>query len=108
MPGYGPTVTIAHPPDGVYTTANPLNFTAGQTPADGTMDSDTRMMAYQIDSNPPVALQFTTSSGGTSNWSLPNLTNADCPNTNTTYTLTVYAWNANGSGTAHSTFYRGT
>lgn len=100
-PGAGPWARIHHPPDHTPVTfiGDPLSILAN-----GAMSKTTAEMAYQIDGGPLTVFPIDPPTGS---WSLPTLTDADCPVTDAWYVLTVYAWDEDGNvGLAHSTFQR--
>jgi hypothetical protein len=98
---YAPTISIIRPKNGdanVDLSGNPN--------ANGTAAANTTMMAYQIDSNPPVTLTFTAGGGGAqATWTL-DLVAAGCTAVNTWYTLTIFAWSPTGQNSVSSTFQR--
>jgi hypothetical protein len=94
-------VTITNPGD---TKSVAFSGTPPATPANGTMDTSTVGMSYQIDGNLPISFPINPPTGM---WDVPVLTEGDCPTATTWYTLTVYAFDKDGNmGVAQSTFQR--
>jgi hypothetical protein len=98
--GYG--LTINPPaPDGAT-----LNFAGSppMAPVGGDMPTTTLMLAYQIDSDPPVTVSI---QAGASTWSENLSGETDCPTPGAQYTLTVNAWDETTGYTAQRLFVRG-
>jgi hypothetical protein len=108
--GRGPIVTIDTPAqDGAS-----LAFTGGDPSATangtaGTQATPVVSMLYQIDggltNTMPVPTTWDAQNRGI--WSL-TLTTSDCPDADTDYLLTIYAWDANGMGINARSFHRTT
>jgi hypothetical protein len=95
-----PTVTITNPTQSPAA-QGAVNFTAnGTTQPNGFQVTS---MTYQVNDGPSKSIM--PGGSGFSSWSF-QLTALDCPQTNVTYTVTVYAWNHDGMNDNYGLFLR--